>query len=152
MGLDNYPKTLPCVSEYGTIETEGKGCKELAECNKCPWAKHFKDDGEDGILGIFGAPCWFRGKSGNFMIERLCDSFDDLNFYGDSSGDGSGELSPSYCETLADFLFENEYEHMDAINGYDWSSEDVQSELKAYAYAIKWLRFVAKYDGAMAWY
>lgn len=151
MGLDNYPNRYPCRTQQTAVYADRDGtevidCGETIEQGRCPWAN--ANPPENGrVLGIFGAPCWYRGKWGNALVEQYgtYDESAGLSFYG--SNTAGDYKTPDECRTLAEHI-ENVVTDTDTENGW----RDVEDK-DGLLYAAWWLRWVAENgDGAIAWY
>jgi hypothetical protein len=101
---------------------------------------------EGAVYGMFGTPCWYRGKWGNYLIDAL--GISEYDFYGDNE-EGT-EKSPESCRATANqmewFLNEKIQDSPEFIvNG-----EDLIPQIR---YAIWWLRWTAdEADGSTCWY
>ena len=180
MGLDNIPKTLPCkLANTAVVAEEGYvDCVETRKCGGCIWSK-VKDSSPlvkdiDGALGMFGAGCWYRGKSGNWMLN----SFDEFmegspsdyekfpfDFYGDylnkfDIDDGEG-LEPDDCKRLAKWMSDyteafamfTEIRYRDEEVSSEEKERMIKEDVDQWIYASWWLKFVAEYaDGFIVWY
>lgn len=145
MGLDNLPAKLPCITQKTAIYVDGDpegvvDCAETTEACGCPF-NDAKDRPETGAVhGIFGSPCWYRGKYGNALIEEY-GSYDEIigvSFYGTS--DEGTYKDPDECRMLATYLDELVPE----------AKEEHQADL---VYAAWWLEWVAEHgDGSYCWY
>ncbi|MAG73873.1 hypothetical protein CL620_06150 [archaeon] len=154
MGLDNIPKNYPCRVEHGIDENEVIDCKLLISEGKCPWKK---DLGKDGyaLYGMLGTYCWYRGKSGNFMLDEMTDAGydlpsdangDPLSFYGDN---GNGAFfSPEGQVRLAEWMLDHKDTYAKICNTDNDTIEDCVGYWK---YAANWLLFTSKYGGSVAW-
>jgi hypothetical protein len=170
MGLDNMPHEYPCKRQGTAVidkqthtwtDDEGKvhsedsypiDCDKTITAGGCPFTN--ADPPKDGrILGMLGTYCWYRGKSGNGLIQALNGGdvddvwgIDDANsFYGT---DNEGLYRPpTDCVDLADDMAGK----LEAMGGkLICRSEDYTAEA---LYAIWYLRWVAKdCDGMDAWY
>ncbi len=139
MGLDNIPYEYPCIHEGLQDDSEQIDCQKNIEEGKCPWDREMGQV-KGGIYGMFGTPCWYRGKSGNAMLSELQTKgyMAPITFYG-SGDDGNETLSPRECLDLSEWMAD----HADDID------EEV---IDNYWYAIEWLKFVSEYDGSRVWY
>lgn len=101
MGLDNIPKEYPCKKAGSAVLMDDKiDCNATQACGGCPWKNANPPDG--AVYGMFGTDCWYRGKWGNYLLERATvgdPMGDNLDFYGDND-DGS-EKSPESCLATA---------------------------------------------------
>lgn len=164
MGLDNIPRQYPCKTQGTAVLVARKGrdgetilgddgtpslaisCEETQACGGCPYKNAYDKSGLAGgaVYGIFGTPCWYRGKYGNALLQEagFYDDTDSLNFYGDNE-DGT-EKSPESCVTLADVIGE-------LLDDTDPElSDEARADLK---YAEWYLRWVAEEcDGLVCWY
>ena len=152
MGLDNIPAEYPCIAEGFQPEGKTIDCEKMIQRNMCPWNRVMGDK-KGSIGGMFGTPCWYRGKAGNYMLEKLNQHGEDeppTTFYGDDElDDGSEGLSPESCLNLASWMA-NRGELYASISGSGHVS--LEDEIDAYKYAIDWLKFVSEYGGTKVWY
>ncbi len=152
MGLDNIPYEYPCIAEGFQPEHKQINCTKMVERNMCPWDRELGEK-KGGIYGMLGTPCWYRGKAGNYMLEKLADhGVDDAptSFYGDDElDDGSEGLLPEACLDLASWMADNG-ELYASIAGSEYSS--IEDDIDSYRYAINWLKFVSEYGGTKVWY
>jgi len=126
-------------------------CDETRARGQCPWERESAGRGIP-VTGMFGTPCWYRGKAGTWMLDELAGAGYPLppelgsGFY----GIGSEELPPEYCIELAWFM----EAHVEAFAALHQADEDGGKEaIETYRYAAWWLRFVAEYaDGARSWW
>lgn len=160
MGLDNFPKNYPCKTQgtavmvqrknhEGTLLTHEDGspdmvidCDGTQACGQCPYKNAFDKSGLDGgaVYGMFGTPCWYRGKYGNHLLDLVEIDTDDYNFYGDNE-DGT-EKSAQSCKSLADAISE-------ALTEFDGANE-YADELRYAEWYLRWAS--EKCDGLGAWY
>ena len=155
MGLDNIPKNYPCASNGTAVRVNRKDrdgndrfddngepllvidCDLTMEAGGCPW-KNANPPTEGRVLGMFGCPCWYRGKYGEGLLRRYVDD-PDATFYGDME-DGT-EKSPKSCVTTANAI-------ADVITNVP-DPETAQDLI----YAEWYLRWAAeKCDGLICWY
>lgn len=158
MGLDNIPKTYPCSTKGTAVKVcrqdrDGKNmynedgtpnlaidCELTMDAGGCPWKNAEPPNG--AVYGMFGCPCWYRGKYGEALLNEItAELFDEthLTFYGDN--DDHTEKSAESCLALADFI----KEHMSEV-----SDEDRYDDL---LYAEWYLRWAAKEaDGLVCWF
>ena len=152
MGLDNIPYEYPCIAEGFQPEHKQIDCEKMIERNMCPWEREMGNE-KGSIGGMFGTPCWYRGKAGNYMLEKLSEHVEDeppTTFYGDDElEDGSEGISPEACLNLASWMADNG-ELYASIAGSEHSS--LEDEIDSYKYAINWLKFVSEYGGTKVWY
>ncbi|TDB76794.1 hypothetical protein E1264_38055 [Actinomadura sp. KC216] len=150
MGLDNYPRRYPCKAK-GTAVLDGEGridCDATQGAGGCPWQRANLGDG--AVYGLFGVPCWYRGKVGTWMINAVIEAGGSLpeEVSGGFYGDGEDELSPDYCNTLAGWL----EDHGELFLSTLPESERAGAAIE-YRYAARWLRWTAEHgDGAHAWW
>ena len=151
MGLDNIPYEYPCISEGLQDPDEQIDCQANIDDNKCPWHRELGD--ENGVVyGMFGTHCWYRGKSGNYMLDELRQhGFDPpTTFYGDDElDDGSEGISPEACLDLASWMAENGELYASIANT---EYETLEEAIDYYRYAISWLKFVSEYGGTKVCY
>lgn len=103
MGLDNFPYSYPCKANGTAVldDDDRIDCKATQEAGGCPWDN--ADPPLKGrVLGIFGTDCWYRGKYGNYMLEKLGIDLGGLDFYGDE--DDGCYKTPESCVDLADLI------------------------------------------------
>ncbi len=157
MGLDNFPRQYPCKTQGTAVLVARKGgdgqdlleddgtpslaisCDETQACGGCPWKNALDKSGITGgaVYGMFGTPCWYRGKYGNYLLQEA--GIEGNDFYGDNE-DGTEKSSES-CLVLADIIGEE----LPNIN-----DNDVREGLN---YAEWYLRWVAEEcDGLVCWY
>ena len=152
------PSTYPCQKE-GTAVKDGDqiSCKLTIEADACPWKREReKLMGGHEVTGIFGTPCWYRGKAGTWMLEHLESmGAPPAPNGGSSAWYGTHEspvaLTPEMCLELAEYL----KEHVELYA--QWASQqedvDVKVAVEQYRYAAWWLEFVAEFgDGSDVWY
>jgi hypothetical protein len=183
MGLDNIPHEYPCKAR-GTAVMVGEGedsqidCKTTQAANGCPWQESYnRSHPGTPIYGMIGTSCWYRGKAGTWMLERLEEAGYDPpsgGFYGDqcdhASGlDGTAEHAEAlakwmedHAETYADLTSKAlEAQYAEPEEQPDWHGADppswwkprpaleerMKEELEHYRYAAWWLRWVGKECG-----
>lgn len=164
MGLDNIPRVYPCEKENTAItDDDGRiDCKKTIEANKCPYKREvessvlLKQSGAKPTYGMFGVPCWYRGKYGNMLLALLergnLDAYEETeySFYGDG-GDNEG-LSIQYCKDMSQFM-KNHTEQFAKQAQKNSPGEEAEDLIKDWVYASWWLDFVAEYaDGSAIWY
>ena len=168
MGLDNIPKEYPCKRQGTAVMVrrlnqdgqpfrgqdgefvESISCEETAERNACPYQRAVKATGmtEGAVYGMFGTPCWYRGKWGNYLIEALDNGEGEYSFYGDS--DDEGTKSPENCLATADYMEGLLNEKVAEFPEFIVNGEDLVPQIR---YAIWWLRWVAhEANGSTCWY
>ena len=168
MGLDNIPKNYPCKSK-GTavmvrrLDKDGQpirgqdgefvesiSCEETANRNACPYQTAVKASGmtEGAVYGMFGTPCWYRGKWGNYLMQALDGSEGEYDFYGDNE-EGT-EKSPESCRATADYMEGLLNDKIQDSPEFIVNGEDLIPQIR---YAIWWLRWTAdEADGSTCWY
>lgn len=163
MGLDNYPRVLPCeaqgtavtyelkVGDETILDDDGKPvtrihCEDTIDNGGCPWFEANPPE-EGRVLGMFGAPCWYRGKYGNALIEQYVgyDESSHISFYGDNH-DGT-EKSAASCATLAEAI-NNAITDTDTENG--WFEQEDRAGLVYAAWYSNWA--AENTDGLRCWY
>jgi hypothetical protein len=162
MGLDNMPNNYPCKTQgtavmtqrknhEGTLLTEEDGspmmsidCDATQACGQCPYQNAFIKSGLDGgaVYGMFGTPCWYRGKYGNHLLEIADIDTDQHNFYGDNE-DGT-EKSAQSCKSLADTISEALAEMEIKV------AEEYADELRYAEWYLRWAS--EECNGLGAWY
>jgi len=162
MGLDNIPRNYPCRTQGTAVlemrtDTDGNplldddgtqmsriDCGATAACGGCTWKNDYEASGLNGgsVTGMFGTDCWYRGKYGNWLLDKLGYSSEDYSFYGDNE-DGS-DKSASSCQTLSEVI----------VEALDEDQHELDAEgVKDALYAAWWLNWVAeKADGSVCWY
>jgi len=160
MGLDNIPKNYPCKTQGTAVLVQRKdregnlltledgspnlaiSCDDTMACGGCPYKNALDKSGLAGgaVYGIFGTPCWYRGKHGNYLLSEAGYDNEQVSFYGDNE-DGT-EKSPESCVALAD--------HISDVLDEDELSAEAREGL---AYAEWYLRWVAEEaEGLVCWY
>lgn len=152
MGLDNIPANYPCRTDGTAVWTDDPDspridCEATIDAGGCPW--HNAEPPEAGrVLGIFAAPCWYRGKYGNALIDEYAtyDESTGASFYG--SNDSADFKTPDECRDLADVL-DATIKVVDN-DGTGWTEDGDRDGM---IYAAWWLRFAAdKCGGTIAWF
>lgn len=164
MGLDNFPKNVPCKTQGTAVlvtkrDAEGKAyvqedgtevqvisCEQTQACGGCPYKNDYEKSGLVGgaVYGMFGADCWYRGKYGNYLLEAVGADTDTHSFYGDQ--EDATVKSVESCLELADFLDDILAEEGRIIINGDDLTQDIK-------YAEWYLRWASeKCDGLGAWY
>ena len=174
MGLDNIPRTLPCVqAKIAIFDGKQVDCQATQAADQCPYMTEAKKSSvNEGVTGMFGANCWYRGKYGNYLLQEIGLDQNEWHFYGDLADDEG--LSEDYCRSLASRI-RQELDKLDKIKTYKnnapktlaepfsgavgWPGEyepteemkkEVEDDLK---YAAWWLDFVAEHAGGSSiWY
>lgn len=162
MGLDNIPKEYPCVQAGIAIMTPADDdgnqhidCNATREAGQCPHAIHFND--QPGIaLGIFGTPCWYRGKYGNALLMTAATPDDQppTDFYGDDD-----TVTPELSQALADWMRARAEKFMKGLEAEiadQSAAEAKETRARAYEdfkYAADWLEWSGKNcGGSVAWW
>lgn len=151
MGLDNIPREYACARAGTAIMTADErqiiDCEATINAGQCPWKVAAERRGTP-VLGIFGTPCWYRGKAGTSMLDTLAGAGHPLppdlaeGFYGPDQQ----TLPPEYCVALAAFM----EDHAEAYAAAVGSNPEA---IEQYRYAAWWLRFAAEScGGANAWW
>lgn len=166
MGLDNIPTVYPC-KKAGTALLNNEGqirCEETISTGNCPYVNAKRSDPLTrdlvGVVGILGSECWYRGKYGNYLLEKMADSdpgfpLDGESFYGDMQDDNDDEtgISAKRCiemsKIMADYIEPWTYvAHQ--ISNDNTSAQDLVND---WIYASFWLRYMGENcDGSIAWY
>lgn len=149
MGLDNFPKEYPCKAN-GTAVLNEDGlivCEETQQAGGCPWLAANPPSGR--VYGIFGCDCWYRGKHGNYLLNRIngkddCYTDDgELSFYADD--EETQTKSADSCREVATFM-------LNAIEDDVITDEEGNSLNEQIEYAAWWLNWAADVsDGAGCW-
>ena len=165
MGLDNIPKVYPCKKTNTAVLTEDDriDCGETIKVGKCPWKQEsessdlLKKSGATPTYGMFGVPCWYRGKYGNMLLSLLengnLDAYENTaySFYGEGGDDEGEGLSMQYCEDMSQYM-KNHTEEF-ANRAYVNNPDEATDLIKDWIYASWWLEFVAKNaEGSSIWY
>lgn len=163
MGLDNYPRNLPCKSQGTAVLVPRKDrdgnvlvledgspdlaidCKATQDCGGCPYKNDFEASGlaSGAVYGIFGTDCWYRGKYGNYLLQAI-DYHESIDFYGDQ--ENGTYKSPESCLEVATVIDEAFEEYGE----YHLDGEDITDDLKYASWYLKWA--AEKCDGLAAWY
>lgn len=167
MGLDNIPQEYPCVKQGVAIMTGDNriDCDATINSGKCPWKveheKSYLVKDTKPTYGMFGTPCWYRGKYGNFLVSMLSgspDSYADTaySFYGDGEGENEG-MSTEYCLEMNEYMTDNIERFASQARLYRNSEAgkdiDLEETIKDYMYATWWLKFAAEHcNGSKIWY
>ncbi|HEY6415275.1 MAG TPA: hypothetical protein VIX41_03525 [Acidimicrobiales bacterium] len=158
MGLDNIPHRYPCAVVGTAIRTLDDDGGQRIDCNAtmaadcCPWQTASRDAGSP-TYGMLGVPCWFRGKSGNWMLEELTaiGHTPPGDFYGTKDQEEPGpHLDPEFCTTLSKWMADHAEVYASLHRGDDDGGKDA---VDGYRYAAWWLGFVARSaEGSDTWY
>lgn len=159
MGLDNIPHVYACQRAGTAIMTADDriDCDKTIAAHQCPWQREAIGRGTP-IVGMFGTPCWYRGKAATWMLEELTAAgYADMpgsvgGFYGTSpeTTEGEPDLTPDHCRALARWM-EDHAEAYAALHQGD--ADGGRVEIDEYRYAAWWLRFAADHcEGADAWW
>ena len=168
MGLDNMPHRYPCVAENTAIkDQEGNiDCDATRQADRCPYKRDFAAAGspQGSVIGMLGAPCWYRGKVGNYALKTLSDAGYEPpadGFYGTEGNGEKPDLSPQYCRELAQWLADHAEAYMSAVadelKAEGRTGDDAREQLEYSGqqlhYMVWWLRWVADAGGgADTWY
>lgn len=144
MGLDNYPQRYPCLrDDTAVLVANGSGaidCAATQEAGGCPWLTAPDRPDAGRVYGMFGTPCWYRGKHGNALLARVGIRGED--FFGD--GHERTRKSPQSCLCLADKIAAALGEKGDSLD------EETREGL---TYAVWYLRWAAhEAEGLNCWY
>lgn len=171
MGLDCVPETYACEAEDTQVKDEDGefSCRLTIEAGMCPWKREVsKTDFANGAVGgMFGTPCWYRGKHGQWMIDLLTSSDHEItnpfpDFYGgheipEWAEDGQYEQGfafPSDCLSLAEWFDKHTDDYVKAVkvNATQYYNSDDEA-VTDWKYASWWLKFCAEYtDGFAPWF
>lgn len=165
MGLDNIPKTYACknrgtavmvkvldkndepvMNSFGEPQVR-IDCGATQEAGACPW-KNTLGDRDGRVLGMFGVPCWYRGKYGSYLLEQLgMEGYANDLFGEDEQGTITEDTLNSIYEALKErFTNDNGIRAKEIMIDGENCADDVW-------YLADWCRFTAEYsDGAIAWY
>ena len=156
MGLDNMPVIYPCESKHGAMYGGEEGCVSAMDADLCPWQDRF-DEQAGKVVGMFGTPCWYRGKWGNVMLGAAAavsgDKVPGEGFYGTGVDGNEDGLDPDECRYLSGWM----RDHVEAYVAGREANEETEgvSAKEAYEefkYAADWLDWVADHGGANAWW
>lgn len=166
MGLDNIPRNYPCKQQgIATLNEDGRiDCEKTQQKGNCPWQNEYQKEillkEARPVYGMFGVPCWYRGKYGNFLLRLLEGDPDgyfdtELNFYGEATDFNNEGMSPDYCLNLSEHMKENIEKFARRAKEYCVDNPDVDEKrlINDWIYASWWLEFAAKHcDGSSIWY
>lgn len=177
MGLDNYPVELPCRKRnLAILDDEGRvDCNATMEVGNCPWNDRLgKLPGK--VYGMFGVPCWYRGKYGMWMLQILEDwgyrpphPGDDAYPYDEDASSGDKErlslygfessgytLTPDETQDLANWMSRHAEAFAKALESTPdayTDEDDYRKRIEDYRYLTQWLYFCAEEgDGIAAWF
>jgi len=165
MGLDNIPRILPCkkagtaifASEYPeTDEHNIVDCEATIQCGGCPYKQAYENDplvmNSVPAYGIFGTPCWYRGKWGNSLLHLAASHGyqSPVDFYGVGKEFSEDQgLDPELCLELSGWMADHTEAFSNIVNTNDLDPRFLHD----WIYASWWLKFVSKYgDGSAVWY
>ena len=165
MGLDNIPKTYPCVLEKTAIYNDSKqiDCKATQGAGKCPYKREFESDplvkDTTPVYGMFGTDCWYRGKYGNHLLSILdvaaneyMESGYGIDFYGNGFGDGEEGINVDDCLKMHRFFIDH-VEEFTYQATQQYGKDEVEPLVKDWIYAAWWLKFIGNYgEGSGIWY
>lgn len=164
MGLDNIPATYPCAKEGTAVleidpedGTERIGCDATIAAGACPWKREMGDL-PGAVHGMFGVPCWYRGKVGNWMLNTLSEAGEEapFTFYGenDALADGIEGLSSEMCIDLSSWMGDHAEQYARLVGERPEEERgSLEDAVMGYRYAVRWLEFVGKHaDGSDVWY
>lgn len=152
MGLDNYPRSYPCKSRDTAVMVEDRiDCEATQKAGGCPWKDALGEE-SGRVYGMFGTDCWYRGKTGMWMLETLQKAGYEppIDFYGREE-DG---LTSSECLELSKWMAD----HAEAYSHEIWHGEyvenhEIRDTIEMYHYAVKWLKWSGENcDGIEAWW
>ncbi len=169
MGLDNIPNTYACQSkgtavvvpklddngeqifdEFGLPET-WLSCEATMEAGGCPW-KTVLGHRKGQVLGLIGTPCWYRGKYGYWLLEKLDMALYGETLYGEGEEVGAGYISENDLHSIADAITES-YTEEDGVTRLTEIIIDGENLADDIWYLADWCRFTALYcNGAQSWY
>lgn len=161
MGLDNIPNTYACAKAGTAVYVKDEDdddprptidCGATRDQGKCPWMDAMAGRGTAITSGMFGTPCWYRGKAGSWMLDELAGAgyHSDLSFYGEGE---DGVLSPEYCAELGTFMEDHAEAYALIQRQSDTIDDGGMDAIERYRYAAWWLKWVAvASDGCHAWW
>ena len=140
MGLDNIPHIYPCTLQGVAIRDSDDriDCTATQQALRCPYKNANPPRG--AVYGMFGTDCWYRGKSGNGMLNVLGDQegFPSDGFFGEHDERGDSD----YCLELANWMAD--HAELFAQRVTSDVPDQAANAIQKYYYAVWWLRFVAK--------
>ena len=162
MGLDNIPQTYPCKRENTAILNElGQiDCKQTMAAHQCPYQREKENNpitkDINGIYGMLGTDCWYRGKYGNRLLSQMQSynnefPYDEDGFY----GNGEDGISADECLTMSETMveFTESWVHYVKTASKAENAEEQKNLINDWIYAAWWLKFVGEYaDGSEIWY
>lgn len=170
MGLDNIPHSYPCKLQNSAVLNENGqiDCNATQNAKGCPWLEEKNNDlrvaNAGSTYGILGTDCWYRGKYGNYLLDKMkqySSNFDDemdYDFYGDLNySDEEEGISPEACISMSETMFN--YSEVwikivdDMIEKNEVDAENRESIIYDWVYAAWWLNFAGEYcEGSGVWY
>lgn len=170
MGLDNIPAVYPCrLHQTAVLDNDGRiDCQETIKQNRCPYHTiknsdpFIKDVG--GVLGMFGTECWYRGKYGNYLLDKMrnwndafSEEMGDGSFYGDiqETDENQGGISAEECLRMSEIMARYLESWIAFVkNTHEYATEeDKQRGINDWIYATWWLKFVGENaEGSGVWY
>lgn len=171
MGLDNIPRQYPCkLKNTAILDSEGRiDCMATQEVGGCTW-KTEKEKNQMlskavPVYGMLGTDCWYRGKYGNYLLEKMKNAsvdFDneiEYDFYGDIF-DGQDEdegISQEACEHMSDIMTKYTEKWIEVVDEMieigEINSSERESTIYDWIYATWWLKFVGENaEGSGVWY
>lgn len=157
MGLDNIPFEYPCRRQHTAVLSEdGRiDCDQTIAAGQCPWKREAPARG--AIYGMMGTYCWYRGKAGMWMLERLEDAGYEppWNLYPTQDvGEDEPDITPAQAQELHEWLVAHAEAYANLINN-DLSVPEAEKteELHGYRYMTWWVGWCAREAGGIdAWY
>ena len=172
MGLDNIPGIYPCKREGTAVYSDNEqiSCDKTIEVGGCPYHNEKSKDpivsGINGVTGIVGVDCWYRGKYGNYLLYLMSKYNPPMDFYGLGLTNELGEegISEEDCLALSNWM----KDHIEAfakevelaiesgsisVSENDSKQEVAQQMIRDWIYASWWLWFVSEFaEGSAIWY
>ena len=170
MGLDNIPHRYACerlgsaikvnindkdgnpiMDDRVALPMKRIDCDATIAARLCPHSLALEKSmiTNKAVHGLFGTPCWYRGKYGNYLLESMGIEGDETSFYGNN--EDATYKSASDCHALATEMESHVKEFgYPALAPTDSDQDSLKDDID---YAIWWLRWVAdECGGSDAWY
>ena len=168
MGLDNIPVNYACKKQGIAVLTEdGKiDCVQTIADGKCPLHNRKNNDPliKDAIipLGMMGTDCWYRGKYGTYLLEKMANFNSDFSISSDALygheriEDGAPDLDSDECMEISETMFrfsESWVHYVKTSSNVSGNLEEEKKLINDWVYLAWWLKFVSEEcDGTVAWY
>ena len=164
LGLDNIPAIYPCIQHNSAVKDNQDriDCVATKEAGGCPWDEELgKQPG--AVYGMLGVSCWYRGKSGNWMLDEMRQAGYEppTDFFGSSDDvmgldpeeEGDEGLNPEECLLLATWMEDHAEAYSKvAVRDVGDDPEELRQAVMRWRYAAMWLRWISQYGGSRIWY